>query len=198
MFIQGNKKKLFLILFLLFLALIYIASFYFLKTLKNDSEVIKVVGLEDAQCQITKKKFEVRGISLSGFLEPGTIVNAWLNYYQCYQADRGDVVLYKMNTQADPIIKIVKGIPGDTIGLQGDGKIWNILINDKVLTTSQGEPYQLNEKSASLIELYIKDYQGVVPPKAYLLMGNIVSGSIDSTRFGLVDISDIIGKIILN
>ncbi|MFA5024718.1 MAG: signal peptidase I [Patescibacteria group bacterium] len=198
MLIQGNKKKLFLILLLLFLALIYIASFYFLEALKNDPEVIKVSGLEGEQCQITKKKFEVRGVSLSGFLEPGTIVSAWLNYYQCYQIERGDVVLYKMNAQADPIIKIVKGIPGDTIGLQGDGEIWNILINDKVLTTSQGEPYQLNEKSANLIELYIKDYYGVIPPKAHLLMGNIVSGSVDGTRFGLVDISDIIGKIIFN
>ncbi|OGZ32037.1 MAG: signal peptidase I [Candidatus Portnoybacteria bacterium RBG_13_40_8] len=191
MLIQGNKKKIFLILFLLLLVAIYI------RLTANRLTTNRTVGPEDAQCQITEKKFEVRGVSLSGVLEPGTTIDVWLNYYQCHQVKRGDLVLYKINPQIDPIIKIVKGIPGDNIRLEGrDGKFWNILVNDKALTVSQGEPYQINEKAADLIGLYIKDYHGVIPPKSYLLMGNMVSGSVDSTRFGLVDISDIIGRAV--
>jgi signal peptidase I len=191
MLIQGNKKKIFLILFLLLLVAIYI------RLTADRLTANRIVGPEDAQCQITEKKFEVRGVSLSGVLESGTTIDVWLNYYQCHQVKRGDLVLYKINPQIDPIVKIVKGIPGDNIRLEnGDGKFWNILVNDKVLTVSQGEPYQINEKAVDLIGLYIKDYHGVIPLKSYLLMGNMVSGSVDSTRFGLVDISDIIGRAV--
>jgi type IV secretory pathway protease TraF len=46
-----------------------------------------------------------------------------------------------------------------------------------------------------MLSLYEKDYKGVIPKNAYLLLGNRISGSVDSTTFGLVEKSDIIAKV---
>jgi len=36
--------------------------------------------------------------------------------------------------------------------------------------------------------------KGIIPENSYLILGNLVSGSIDSTTFGLIDKGDILGK----
>jgi len=44
----------------------------------------------------------------------------------------------------------------------------------------------------------VDSYGGVIPKDTVFLLGNHASGTLDSTRFGLVHQSDIIGKIIYN
>jgi len=46
-----------------------------------------------------------------------------------------------------------------------------------------------------MLSLYEKDYHGVIPENTYLLLGEVTSGSLDSTRFGLIDKSSVLGKI---
>jgi len=46
-----------------------------------------------------------------------------------------------------------------------------------------------------MLSLYERDYKGVIPENAYLLLGNRASGSVDSTTFGLVDKSGIVAKV---
>jgi type IV secretory pathway protease TraF len=46
-----------------------------------------------------------------------------------------------------------------------------------------------------MLSLYERDYKGIIPENAYLLLGNNISNSIDSTVFGLVDKSGIIAKV---
>ena len=47
-----------------------------------------------------------------------------------------------------------------------------------------------------MLELYINDYQGVIPANAYLILGNQAEGSLDSIRFGLIGKEGIVGKIV--
>jgi len=37
-------------------------------------------------------------------------------------------------------------------------------------------------------------YEGIIPEGAYLIFGNLVTGTLDSTQYGLVSIEGIIGK----
>ena len=46
-----------------------------------------------------------------------------------------------------------------------------------------------------LLALYEKDYQGVIPAGAFLILGNAPGGSLDSTQFGLVSQEDLEGKV---
>ena len=49
-----------------------------------------------------------------------------------------------------------------------------------------------------MISLYIKDYKGIIPPDTYLILGDNPFGTYDSTRFGLIDKSNIVGKVLLD
>ena len=103
---------------------------------------------------------------------------------------------YEFSGNPEPIIKIVKGVPGDKFGLEKFGNYWQIIINGEVVKNSKGEPYQLSESAYNLLSLYVKDYGGVIPPDTYLILGNLPAGSLDSSRFGLVDKSGIAGKVL--
>jgi hypothetical protein len=45
-----------------------------------------------------------------------------------------------------------------------------------------------------MIELYRKGSHGMIPPSAWLVMGDLPEGSQDSTRFGFIMRADILGR----
>lgn len=144
-----------------------------------------------------QSRFTVRGNSLEPIIKAGKSVEVLTGYYNCNPVLREDIVVYNYSGNKNPIIKVVKGIPGDTISLSKNGdNYWNILINGEILRNSENIPYQLTEKEYKIISLYIKDYNGVIPENTYLIMGNKPKGSLDSRRIGLVDKKDIVGKVI--
>ena len=138
----------------------------------------------------------VRGDSLSGLIEGGETVKIDFGFYNCNEIKREDIVIYNFLGNPDPIIKVVKGLPGDRFNFQQSGDYWQLLINEEIAKNSYGEIYHLNENSYNLLNLYVKDYNGMIPDNTYLILGNLASGSLDSSRFGLVDKSAILGKVI--
>jgi len=86
-------------------------------------------------------------------------------------------------------------VRGDKFELSETDRGWNILINGKILKNSEGNPYLVTGKSYEMLSLYEKDYGKSLLENTYLILGNIVQGSLDSTRFGLIDKSDILGKV---
>ncbi len=162
---------------------------------KKDNSIIDDIFKD---CVSKTEERIVSGTSLSGVLEPGTKIKILYDYYQCHEVQRGDVIVFQPDPEMNPVVKIIKGLPGDKLSLQGDGKNWNILINGEILKTSTGDAYQVNDNAFQMLSLYIRDYNGVIPPGAHLLLGNAISGSSDSTKYGLIDISDIIGRVAVN
>jgi type IV secretory pathway protease TraF len=53
----------------------------------------------------------------------------------------------------------------------------------------------LDERGYRVLSLYEKDYKGIIPEDAYLILGNLPQGSLDSSHFGLVGKKDILGKV---
>lgn len=160
--------------------------------------LIAAVGVMFAKesCVSNKKTENVRGGSLSGIVEDGESVKVWEGYYNCHPVRRNDIVLYKYADKPAPLIKIVKAVPGDNFRLEQVGNGWRIRLNGERLANSEGEPYRLADAQMRVLALYEKDYQGVIPEGAYLLMGNLANGSNDSTRFGLVSKNDLVGKMV--
>tara|TARA_Y100000034_G_C6833363_1_gene376380 strand:- start:631 stop:1158 length:528 start_codon:yes stop_codon:yes gene_type:complete len=172
-----NKKILFILLF----------SLVFITACTPETQTKK-------EC-FTLKEYEIRGTSLTPILNPGETVAAQLNYYNCNNIEKNDIALLKISGREDPVIKIIKGIPEDKLELKETNSGFNILVNDKLLTTSNNTPYVFQERKAKLISLYIKDYNSKIPKDAYLVLGNKPSGTYDSTAFGLIGKANVIGKI---
>lgn len=153
-------------------------------------------GRGNTSCAITYENRTVSGLSLAGFLEPGSRVRVAFGYYACNPVTRGDVVLYRDSGDVNPLIKIVKAVAGDHFALalaEGGGKL---VVNGEVLKTTTGGVYRFSEASSRLLSLYERDYQGVVPEGAALILGNVPGGSRDSSQFGLISVDALIGKVI--
>jgi len=205
-------KKISLILAIALLFLINVVNLYIFKSshVKNNQETLSSeatpMGVVKNNCDIDIKEesYEIKDSSLADFLKSGSNVKVLLDYYQCNEVKRGDIVLYKEDSQSEPIIKIVKGIPGDAFGMQGDGISWNILINNEIIATPQGDLHQVDAKDGDDLIVYFqklsadKDAIPTIPPKEYLLIENMASGGIENTPFGLANISGIIGKVVVN
>ncbi|NCC53679.1 MAG: signal peptidase I [Spartobacteria bacterium] len=101
---------------------------------------------------------------------------------------RGALVIFRSGAHEQPLIKIVKAVPGDRFGIAGG----RVTVNGAVLANSAGTPYQLGEGRARMIASYAASYGGIVPADAYLVLGDDPAGTIDSSRIGLVNRRDIV------
>ncbi|MEZ4156693.1 MAG: signal peptidase I [Candidatus Paceibacterota bacterium] len=139
---------------------------------------------------------EVSGDSMSGIAEGGELLEVDYDYYANHEVGRGDVVLYQYAGHENPLLKQVRGIPGDRFSIQPEGGYSLILINGQPALTAEGEEFQIEGNEQLLLGQYVEDYNGIIPGGAYLLLGNMRFGSLDSSRFGLVSKDDILGKVV--
>ena len=149
-------------------------------------------------CSIVEETRTVRGSSLVPLVQDGQALKILFGYYACHEVSRGDLVIYRYGGRQEPIIKIVKGVEGDDFLLEKEegGLGWNMLINNTIVKNSQGSPYIVSDKGYKILSLYIRDYKGVIPQNGYLILGDLPNGSLDSTTFGFIDKSDILGKVV--
>lgn len=137
---------------------------------------------------------EVRGNSLAPLVKPGQTIRLLYGYYDNRAVKRGDIVAYNFSGNLAPIIKIVKAIPGDMWQLRKSKGSYLIVVNNRPLKNSEGRLYRIPESDIKMLKLYAKDYP-TLPEGVYLILGNQTSGSLDSSRFGLINKIDIIGRV---
>lgn len=103
-----------------------------------------------------------------------------------------DLVFFQSGARNIPIIKRVIGLPGDRF-IVTDGGV--LLLNGEPARNSSGERYEFPEARARMLRLYEQGYHGVIPSDAYLVLGEAVHGSTDSSIYGLISRRDILGKV---
>lgn len=183
-----NKKLIILLSFVLFGALIFLG---FKNILPNKKEIS---NLNQPTCSVEVKEMIVKGNSLDPLIKSGEKVKALIGYYKCHPIKRNDVILYRYSGSKTPLIKIVKAIPGDRWSVKKIDDKCEIIVNNQVLKNSEGRVYLFSGNRCKMLSIYANSYP-IVPTNAYLILGNNTSGSLDSTRFGLVGKKDIIGKV---
>lgn len=148
-----------------------------------------------AACPVVVENRIVRGESMEPLFKNGANVRILRGYYACRPVRREDVVVYSFAADRSPIIKTVKAVAGDRFALKrsSDGAGWNVLINGSPALNSQKMPYTLRHHKmlASVEELH----HGIIPERTCLLLGEMLGGSSDSSRFGLVETRAIAGKV---
>jgi len=177
----------------LVLALLVVAAFFF-----SRAGVIPGVG-GGAPASTTASdiaEFTVAGGSMEPALASGQIIRVDTSAYSRAPIRAGDIVLIEQPGGNEHLVKFIRAIPGDTLSLLEQPGGSQVLINNEVLKNSEGEPYLLPENKRAMIGLYIRDYAGVVPEGAYLVLGNHATGSTDSTVFGLVSVGRIKGRVL--
>lgn len=156
--------------------------------------VLKVDFREDGLCEVSVIESKIIGTSLEPFLADGSTVQALKDYYSCHAIQKGDMVIFKIGS--DALIKIVKGLPGEQFLLQKDEtELWNIIINGEKVKNSEGMPYAFNEDHYRILHRNETAYTNIIPEGAYLLLGDWPEGTDDSSVFGFIGKNNIIGKV---
>jgi len=184
-----------IILALIFLSLELFVGTNMLEPKKSIEFVTDVVENARGECTIKVEEKIVNGDSMSPLIKDGQTINALLGYYECNEIKRNDLVLCVYAGNENSLLKIIKAIPGDKFNLQQIDNGWHILINNEIIKNSMDEPYLISGSAYKMLSLYEKDYKETIPENAYLLLGDQISGTLDSTRFGLVDRNNIIAKV---
>jgi len=146
-------------------------------------------------CVTSVEERTVRGSSMTGLLSDGDTVSVQFGYYGCNAPQKGDVALVHFAGDANPLIKIVKATPGDSFSLSEAGCGWKIIVNGQALRNANGAEYCIGYSGYRMLLLYVQSYDGIIPQDAYLVLGNLVAGSTDSTRFGLTSRGSLLGKV---
>ena len=195
MFSQRQQLLIFTAL-VIFVALVIAFIFY----APNNPRVLfwQKIDNGDLSCVSEQKPEIVRGSSLSGILEDGSEITLLVGYYNCNEVKRDDLAVYQYAGSPDPIIKVIKGLPGDIFSLKlAENGQRRISVNNQEIKNSTGEFYELSEARSKMLALYEKDYGGVIPVNSFLILGNKADGTLDSIRFGLVDKSGFLGKAVI-
>jgi signal peptidase I len=137
----------------------------------------------------------IRGHSLRGLLEDGDAITVDEGYFDRHAPQHEDIAIVRWAGHKIPVAKVVRGVAGDRFALRPDNGVWSIEVNGVPLKTTSGEAYALSERASRLLRVYEADYKGVIPANAVLLLGNAPGGSMDATTFGLLDRSNLIGKV---
>ena len=127
---------------------------------------------------------------------PGETIYALIGWYGCHSPKKDEIALVSFAGDNVPIIKGIKGVPGDTFGVSilpnGEGEF---LVNGKYVENSRHETYRIPSVRAELWQSYEAQFQGIIPSDKFLVLGEIRSGSTDSSKFGFVEWSDLIGRV---
>lgn len=70
-----------------------------------------------------------------------------------------------------------------------------LVVEGEIVLNSQEKAYLFSGKRAKMLRLYMDDYKGRLPPDTFLVLGDNMNGTIDSSTFGLVHINDVIGVV---
>lgn len=145
------------------------------------------VGVPDPSCSGAMLiESDVRGTSMLPVYQEGDMIRYSSGYYHCYDIKRNDIIIY--HHPRELLIKRVVGVPGDSWKYLS----WQILIGKKPLKNTEGQEYAIDSK---ILRLYADSYP-IIPEGTYLILGNQISGTLDSSRFGLIAKQDIVGKVI--
>lgn len=162
----------------IFFLFIFSIGYYFLGDNQIDSQLSSHYKTE---------RVIVSGSSMEPLISAGENLTHITNYYNYNPINRNDIITYNSSQNENLLIKKIVGIPGDIFEYKNS----RVYINNKSLQNSQNKVYTIN---SNMLKLYAENYPEI-PKNSYLIMGERIKGTQDSSQFGLVSKKNILGKI---
>ncbi len=188
-----NKQQQTIIGIVVLIAVAAAVVIYFLTGGKNhvSTQVTTPLGT----CEESEDTFKVADNFMVPTHKEGDEVDVTYGYYPCHPVERDQLVIYKKSQLSDPVMRIVRGVPGDEYKLiKTKENTWQIEINGDLLEVN-GEPYHFGSNNPPVLSLSEKATHGVLGPTHVLIFSMVPPGYDDSGVVGVISIVDLIGKV---
>ncbi|MEQ1876747.1 MAG: hypothetical protein ABL958_08875 [Bdellovibrionia bacterium] len=180
-----------------FAALILIAAgIYFLYP--RETPKPQFGGAKDQPCPGETIEIENPDGHLGTIAKKGQKLKITLNWYACNPLERDALVYYRFSSTLDPIVRIVRAVPGDKFKVVRDEKrgAWNLEVNGALIMNEDGkDPYFFGGKPPATLSLYEKQSKGVLGNGDVIMFAAIAPGQNDSGIFGVANVVDIVGRV---
>lgn len=134
---------------------------------------------------------------MQGILAPGQTIQIDQNFYSCQKPKIGDLVTIKKSGFPAEIVKQIFASPGSKFKLVGNRSGAELWVDGKPIKNFQNKTYRFSEKAFDMLKIYQDSFKGVLPSDQYFVFGSQGGDSRDSSRFGPVNRSEIIGKVLI-
>jgi len=134
---------------------------------------------------------EITGDSMEPFLYDKEKVSIAWDYYNCHEPERGDIVVAYFASRDHPFIKTLVALPGDSISFEKN----NLLVNNIVVVNSEKKKYSFSEQEKKQLLKGTND-QSILQEKYHLILGDNLSNTFSSRKFGPLFRNQIVGKVI--
>lgn len=149
-------------------------------------ESLRIFANDDLMTEILKKG------------QPATLLT---HFYKCNPVKKNDLVYFRFSEHIDPVIRIVKGVPGDRYQLVEDKSRkgqWTISINGELILdgSSPGQPYLMASNSVPPLKTYELSRGGLLREDEYIVLSTRSPSLSDSTNLGLISKNSFVGKVV--
>ncbi len=179
-------------------ALLLVAGgFYLARILTGPVSLTELTELPEG-CPGPEFRFKMPDVYMRGLYSEGQELKALPGWYRCHPLVRGDTVLYRYVTTADPVVKVVRAIPGDRFALSPDRKKrgWNLKVNGDFILSADGyTPYFFGAETPPTLSLYEKTRHGILREGEAIVLSAFPPGDRDSGLFGLAAINDLVARV---
>lgn len=144
-----------------------------------------------------RQKVALIGTSMRGWIEPGDSLDLKLDKSGEMPLNYGDfAIIAKGGNPKIPLLKMVVGLPGDSIGFCATDSTC-LTVNGAPVLGPHGKPIPLSAKRKHMVFLIVQRIKGRLPEGFYWVTGS-VAGTHDSTLFGPVLRKQILGTACLS
>ncbi|HID91936.1 TPA: signal peptidase I [Candidatus Peregrinibacteria bacterium] len=140
--------------------------------------------------KITRERKRISGNSMSPLLQNNDRVMLLHKYYEICEIKpkKGDLIAYDYVGEKIPIIKVLVATSEDFLQIKNN-TLW---INGEEYKNSGNQKYNFSKGELAMLQLYIKNNH--IKKDRYFILGDNISNSRDSRRFGAISSQKILGK----
>ncbi len=154
------------------------------------STPLPTVLAQNCEEKIIRERKRISGNSMSPLLHNNDRVMLLHKYYEICQTKpkKGDLIAYDYVGEKIPIIKVLAATSEDFLQIKNN-TLW---INGEEYKNSGNQKYNFSKGELEMLQLYIKNNH--LKKDTYFILGDNISNSRDSRKFGAISPQKILGK----
>lgn len=150
------------------------------------------------ECVQASQLHSMRQPDMGALLEKNQQYKILVGYYDCNPIERGDLVAFLVPDAERPVVRVVRGLPGDQIEVRAvEGDKWEVLVNGDPAFEPNAQVMWTPPTASPLLQEVLLKQDNILRENEYLVLAVSRLGEADSLSLGPTAKTQITGKIMV-